>query len=84
VRDLVHASSEIKSGSAILHRLLQVTELAVREINAAERRSSLGQQALAHGTPGHKCYVVFPWNSEYWLSNGLHHGAHDCPDGGCR
>jgi hypothetical protein len=32
---------------------------------------------------GHICYRVYPWQSEYW-GPGVHTGAHDCPDGGCR
>jgi len=38
---------------------------------------------LPHGAPGHKCYVVFPWQREFWGA-GVHTGPHDCPDGGCR
>jgi hypothetical protein len=35
-----------------------------------------------HGSPGHKCYLVYPWQREFWTAQ-LHTGKHDCPDGGC-
>jgi hypothetical protein len=77
----------VKSSVLVVDQLVDRygNAIVVIEVGAVTHKRVRHQEltALGHGSPGHVCRPVYPWQREFWGA-GVHTGPWDCPDGGCK